>query len=163
METSANFQAREYDKLLRVIEQIYEIEHPRDLSQITLLAVKELVSSDYVHITEIPRLTLHPKKNGLAPLINVISYTSTPISNQQALLVSKFLHQHPSSTYFKKTQDGRPYKFSDFLNKKQFHQLDLYNEYFRPMGIEHQIHFILNINDENLIVPLGEWEKNPRL
>jgi GAF domain-containing protein len=49
------------------------------------------------------------------------------------------MHEHPLIRHYQQTNDGRALKISDFLTQRQFHRLALYNEFFQPQGIEHQI------------------------
>ena len=53
------------------------------------------------------------------------------------------IREHPLIMRHQKTRDDRAYKISDFLSKSQFHRLGFYNEFFRPLSVEHQIAFCL--------------------
>jgi hypothetical protein len=49
------------------------------------------------------------------------------------------MSQHPIIQHLRRSHDTRPVKFSDFLSQRQFHQLGLYQDFFRVVGVEHQI------------------------
>ncbi len=152
MNSSPRLQPKEYDRLLKAIEQVYEINHPDDFKN-TLLLLSQLVRSDYAAFTEMPASKGLPLLVGHNPILKVMrSHASVRLSPLLYKAFSHHLHQHPILTHFKKTRDGRPYKISDFLNRKQFHQLELYNKYYRHMGVESQIYFFLNVGQETLIV-----------
>ncbi len=48
------------------------------------------------------------------------------------------LHEHPILR-FRDGGDKSACRISDFLTQRQFHQLGLYQEFYRPLGIEYQI------------------------
>jgi len=47
--------------------------------------------------------------------------------------------QHPVLAHYTQTGDGTSHRISDFLSRRQFHNLPLYAEYYRPSGIECQL------------------------
>ena len=56
----------------------------------------------------------------------------------------RHLHQHPLLEHYRRTGDGRAYQFADFLTGPRLHDLALYREYYRRIGVEHQIGVALN-------------------
>lgn len=48
-------------------------------------------------------------------------------------------HEHPIIRYIQQTGDGSAVKTSDFVSRRQFHRLALYNEFFRRIPVEHQL------------------------
>jgi DNA-binding CsgD family transcriptional regulator len=52
-------------------------------------------------------------------------------------------HQHPICRYVEETGDFRALKISDFLARAEFHRLELYDERFRPLGLEYELMLIL--------------------
>jgi DNA-binding CsgD family transcriptional regulator len=55
----------------------------------------------------------------------------------------RYSHEHPFVDHFRKTKDGRAVKFSDFVSAREFRRTSLYNEFFRPLNIRHQMTFLL--------------------
>lgn len=51
--------------------------------------------------------------------------------------------ENPLVVHYIHTGDGRPVRFSDFLSLRELHRLDLYDQLYRPLGVEHQIAFVL--------------------
>ncbi len=51
--------------------------------------------------------------------------------------------QNPLVERFARTRDGRPFRFSDVVSRAQLHALELYREFYGPIGLEHQIAFTL--------------------
>jgi DNA-binding CsgD family transcriptional regulator len=48
-------------------------------------------------------------------------------------------HEHPLIKHFSGNPHGRAIKISDFLTQREFHRLGLYEEFFRKVGVEHQM------------------------
>lgn len=48
------------------------------------------------------------------------------------------MHELPSFASYRRG-DGSAVKISDFLSRSAFHRLTLYDEFFRPLGVDHQI------------------------
>jgi DNA-binding CsgD family transcriptional regulator len=55
----------------------------------------------------------------------------------------RYLDQHPCLAHRRRTGEGRALKLSDFLAPSQLHRLELYQELYRPLGIEHVISIAL--------------------
>jgi DNA-binding CsgD family transcriptional regulator len=60
-------------------------------------------------------------------------------------------HQHPMVNYARETGDGSAHQFSDFLSRRQYHALDLYQDCFRELGVEHQLSISVSAS-ENVLV-----------
>ncbi|MCE5252604.1 MAG: helix-turn-helix transcriptional regulator [Actinomycetia bacterium] len=54
-------------------------------------------------------------------------------------MFNQHLHEHPLIACSGSTGSARSLRISDFLSRQQFHRLALYNEYYRPLGIEYQL------------------------
>jgi len=55
----------------------------------------------------------------------------------------RYSREHPLLNHFWRTKDGRAVKFSDFVSQRQLRRTSLYNEFFRPLNIRHQMTFCL--------------------
>jgi DNA-binding CsgD family transcriptional regulator len=52
---------------------------------------------------------------------------------------------------YQRTQDGRPYRFSDVTTPTALHATALYREFYGPIGLEHQIAFTLPHEPDRLL------------
>lgn len=50
---------------------------------------------------------------------------------------------HPVISYYQRTRDGRPHAISDFLSAAAFHQTGIYRYFYRHLGAEDQLSFVL--------------------
>lgn len=118
----------------RLLDSLADLDDPAGSSQIILPALAELVGSDVVTYNEID------------PAQGRAFYTDYPTGWLNPELVTVFaahVHEHPLVSHIVATRDGGPVKMSDFVGRQGFHRLGLYSEFFRPIGIEHQIGFSL--------------------
>jgi DNA-binding CsgD family transcriptional regulator len=60
---------------------------------------------------------------------------------------------HPVIAYYRRTRDGRPYAISDFLSAAAFHQTGIYRQFYRHLGAEDQLSFVLP--DPSLIIGIA--------
>jgi DNA-binding CsgD family transcriptional regulator len=51
--------------------------------------------------------------------------------------------ENPLILKYVRTRDGRPYRFSDVVSAAELRSLRIYQEFYRPLGVEHQIAFTL--------------------
>ena len=58
-------------------------------------------------------------------------------------IFAQYMVEHPIITHCQQTGDGHALKISDFITQRQFHRLGLYNEFFRPYDMEHQMSALL--------------------
>jgi DNA-binding CsgD family transcriptional regulator len=60
-------------------------------------------------------------------------------------------HENPLVTRYQRTRDGRPYKWSDLITRRDLHATELYREAYKPMRVEYQIAFCLPAPPETII------------
>lgn len=53
------------------------------------------------------------------------------------------LPQNPILGHIQRTRDGRPRRFSDFLDRDAYHRLELYRDFYAHIDVEHQVAFTL--------------------
>jgi DNA-binding CsgD family transcriptional regulator len=56
---------------------------------------------------------------------------------------AQLIYQNPLIERYEQTRDGRPYRISDLVDQQTFHSLELYQQFYRPLGIEWQVAFTL--------------------
>lgn len=60
-----------------------------------------------------------------------------PLDLQRAF--ERHMPEHPVIVHHARAHDGRTLKISDFLDRRRFHRLGLYAEFFRHFDVEHQM------------------------
>lgn len=118
----------------RLLDTLADIEEPAESSELILPALAGLVGCDVVTYNEIN------------PAQGQAYYTDYPngwLNPELTTVFAAHVHEHPLVNHIVGTGDSTPVKMSDFVGRQRFHQLGLYSEFFRPIGIEHQIGFAL--------------------
>ncbi len=68
----------------------------------------------------------------------------------------RYAHENPLIEHYARTHDGRVLRFSDVSTPEHFHSLRVYTQFYKPLGIEHQLSFTLpNERDRILGVALS--------
>jgi DNA-binding CsgD family transcriptional regulator len=94
-------------------------------------SLRRVVSADRCSYNE-----MHPER-GFIRL--VFEPQGGPASRPLLETLERYAHQNPILVYYRRTGRPRVGTFSDFLSSSRFHRLPLYAEYYRHVGIEHQI------------------------
>ena len=80
--------------------------------------------------------------NEVDPQSRTVAYTMDPLPYdwpESEQVFERYVHEHPLVSHYQRTHDGQAVRISDFLTREQFHRLELYNEFFRKLGVEHQM------------------------
>jgi DNA-binding CsgD family transcriptional regulator len=66
-----------------------------------------------------------------------------PFRREDHEVFAALAHQNPLIARYAETRDGRAYRFSDVVSAKDLRKLDLYREFYGPIGLEYQVAFTL--------------------
>jgi DNA-binding CsgD family transcriptional regulator len=116
--------------LYSTLEKIYSITSLEAFPSRVLSATRQLFPCDIACYNEI----ILPN--------TVANWITDPVNALGPILKEMFLRnytEHPALAYYAQTGDGRSCRISDFISSSQFHNLTLYNEYFRQSNIEYQM------------------------
>lgn len=122
----------DYDLLLGCIRELHSFQDLDDL-RVWLLedAFPRLVPSDWYSYNEVDLKS--PQKTRLL---------MRPSPASLSVLFPRFAavaHQHPVIMRQMNKRDLSVRKISDFLSRESYHQLELYTDVYRPLGVEYQI------------------------
>ena len=126
---------RDLDAFLSFLREIYA--DPLDLESFAagiVSALPKVVPSEWTSYNEVN------------PQSQTIIWAMEPIPSDSPELARAFaqhMPEHPLINHHQQTRDGRALKISDFLTQSQFHKLELYNEFYRRLEVEHQMAVIL--------------------
>ena len=123
----------EYDLLLDCIRELHTF-HSQTALRSWLLdtALPKLVPSDWLSYNEVN--LLEPEKT-----VSILKPDSNTFFEQLFPRFKEVAHQHPLIVRQIQFTDFPVHKISDFLTQDAYHQLDLYQDVYRPMGVEYQI------------------------
>jgi DNA-binding CsgD family transcriptional regulator len=120
------------DKVLDLIGEVQGMLELDELIDGLLAAIQRNVPSDFVSLNDIGPDT-----------DRVISVVTPKPPEHLYPLFGEFAFQNPLMLRYMQTLDGRPYRFSDVTTPEALHQLELYQQVYAPMGVEHQMAFTL--------------------
>lgn len=136
----------------RLLEFVAEIHGHLDLAEFrtTLLdALARLVPSDWASLNDVGRTP------------GEVIYASVPEAPPEVHEpFARLGDENPLVQRFIRTQDGRPYRFSDVVTPAQLHALALYREVYARIGAEHQIAFVVRTS-RDAFLGLALSRRNP--
>jgi DNA-binding CsgD family transcriptional regulator len=119
----------------RALDFVGEAHGAADLAELrTFLpaALHGLIRSDYASYNEIDDMG------------RVRAALVTPeLQPEQIERWGHYARQNPLVLRFARTRDGRAYRFSDVMTREQLDRLELFSEFYEPLGLRHQIAFAL--------------------
>jgi DNA-binding CsgD family transcriptional regulator/PAS domain-containing protein len=124
--------------LRTVLEFLREIYAVQDLDAFAAHLVSALPQVVRSHITSYNEVNARKRRIAWVDHPpNILSYES------RKEVFEALMANHPLIAYYQRTHDGQALKISDFLSSMQFNRLRLYNEFYRPLNVAHQMAFTL--------------------
>jgi DNA-binding CsgD family transcriptional regulator len=105
-----------------------------------LRALREEIPAEWSALNELP-----------AHLPHTISITEPVVHPEMHIAFARYGMQNPLVKHYLHTRDGRATRFSDVITRRELHQLDLYREIYRPLGVEYQIAFNLPSSSQRVL------------
>jgi DNA-binding CsgD family transcriptional regulator len=120
------------DGLLELIGDMHGLLDIEEFRWELLHAVRRAVSSDWISLNDI----------GTDPetMVGIVEPEIEPAMRD---VFARYAHENPLIEYYIRTQDGRVRRFSDITTPRRLHALTVYKEFYKPLGIEHQLSFTL--------------------
>jgi DNA-binding CsgD family transcriptional regulator len=118
--------------LLDLISEVHGVLDLDELIDTLLVVLQRHIPSDFVSINDIGPDT-----------DRVVSLIRPPQPEHLYRAYGEFAFQNPLMARYMETLDGRAYRFSDVISVADYHRLDLYKRVYAPMGVEHQMAFVL--------------------
>ncbi len=73
---------------------------------------------------------------------------------------ARWEHQHPAIAWYRTHEGGPALRLSDFMSSREVHRLELYDEFLRPAGIEHQMSITFRLSKHEAIgLPLNRTDR----
>ncbi|HEX8207871.1 MAG TPA: helix-turn-helix transcriptional regulator [Solirubrobacteraceae bacterium] len=116
-----------------LIDLIGEVMGALDLDELhrTLMsAVPRAVPADWVSLTE-----LGPDR--------VVVLIEPDVSEEQLAKFAQYADENPLYQLWVRTKDGRAYRFSDVTTRDELEATRVWQEFYGPLGVNHQIAFTL--------------------
>jgi DNA-binding CsgD family transcriptional regulator len=125
-------QQRDFGRLLEFVRRSYALCDVDDLVTHLLAFLPQLIPAEAVTYTDIDPLAAKSRSWVNPPELG------TPTNNR---LFEAHVRDHPVLTHNVRTGDGQALMISDFCSRQEFQVRGLYNELYRPVGIEDDLCF----------------------
>lgn len=119
-------------RLLKLIDRALEPLEIEEFRRGLLNALRDAIPADWVALSDIspdPEL--------------IVEILEPPAPPELVAIFRRYSHQNPLIERYARTRGGRTLRFSDVTTAEELHATELYQQFYRPMGIEHQIAFTL--------------------
>ncbi len=105
-----------------------------------LHVLRDEIPADWCAIHELP-----------AEMPQTISLTDPPVPVEVHEAFARLAGENPIADHMLRTRRGRATRFSDLITRRQLHELALYREVYRRLGVEYQIAFTLPSGAERIL------------
>jgi DNA-binding CsgD family transcriptional regulator len=135
MATAQRLSRGDLERVLRFVAELGTAEDVPALRELTMSGLGDLLDPDGVGYTEIDNTS------------SEAGFWTDPVdlanrANGDAF--AHFLHQHPVAAFHERNGGEHAVQLADFLTPRQLHGLELYNDFYRPLEIEHQLAIALD-------------------
>ena len=129
--TVTRLRTSDLNGMLAFLEEANSVDGPEPFPRTLLASLRRLVPSDMVTYCELDRVRQ----------IGIWSEDDPYVESDGSELETywRLRHQHPACHYEDETGDFRATKISDFVSKAELRRREIYWEWFRPYGIEHEL------------------------
>src|SRR4051794_20279764 len=128
--------------VLRAAESAPDREH---FGEAIVPALRRLIDCDVLGYNE---LDFARSEAGLS-----LAWPLDVVDRADHAALDRLLGEHPIARYVTTTGDGGAVQIDDFVSPAQFHRLELYTDYYRPLDIEHLMAITLDTHANAQIAP----------
>ena len=137
---------------VRLVESLTDLDNPEAFAELALPGLARLIGCDSLSFTVV---------GAESGQVSVTRYPDCTAPSGSMAAFAAYVHEHPLVNHYRETGDARPVMISDFLNRHDFHRLNLYREYFRCIPVEYQIAFGLpGIGPEIIGIALNRADRD---
>jgi DNA-binding CsgD family transcriptional regulator len=119
-------------RVLGLVGEVMGLLTMDELCEGLVFALRRTIPADFCAMNELP-----------GDIDGAISISDPPMSEADHRAWARYGYQNPLADHFMRSRDGRPTRFSDLLNRRELHRLEIYNEIYAHLGVEYQIAFML--------------------
>jgi DNA-binding CsgD family transcriptional regulator len=118
-------------QLLELVGQVMGLLELDEFRPGVLHALHEAVPSTFVSLNE------------MTPDAVIVAIVEPPVDPAGVELWGQLAHENPLYQNFQSSGEGRAYRFSDVTTREQLEATRLFQEFYLPLGVHHQIAFTL--------------------
>jgi DNA-binding CsgD family transcriptional regulator len=133
---------RRLEKVLAFLRETYQAHDLDEFARVVPAAITRVIEAEVSTYSEVnpgrKRIGWHHEPGDM-PLLEFRS------------IFERLMHGDPLVTWYANGADGTAVKISDLMTARQFRSLPIYKEFYRPLGLEHQIAFLLDTLEPLLV------------
>ncbi len=127
-------------QVLRLVADVCGILDITEFRHGLLDALNRALSSKYVSLNEI------------GPTPDTVFVIVRPeLAPEYMERFAQHAHENPLLQRYLRSRDGRAYRFSDVIAASDLHRLALYQEFYKPLGVERQLAFTLPAGPDRVL------------
>ncbi len=119
---------RDFRALSEFLHEIYTVRPLTDFPRIVVDRLPQLISVD---LATFHAVDLRDRQSTV-----VVTNPPRAYERRHVQAFDLYMHEHPVLAYYRRTGSVHARKIGDFLSRQEIHRLDLYNEVYRPLGLE---------------------------
>jgi len=135
--------SNEFRTLLSAVHKIYALTDIEQFPVTVLSALRQVLPCNTICYNDV-----NIPESRMSWITEPVEALPSPTLQE---MFNRYLHEHPLITRSGSTGPPKSQRISDFLSKRQFHRLALYNEYYRPLGVEYQLGLMISMSDVHVI------------
>jgi DNA-binding CsgD family transcriptional regulator len=129
-------------KMLGYVTELSSLEHPEEFRTGVLPGLRDLVPSHIASYNEV---------DFSREWMFAADDPPGSMTSDAPEVFVKYGEQNPLVSRFQRTRDGRAYKWSDLMTRRELHATELYELAYRPMRVEYQMAICLPSPEELVI------------
>lgn len=123
---------RDFRAALDFVGEVHDTQSREEFRSVLLHGYRSLVPAEHISYNEI---------EGEGRVAAAIVEPELPAWAYPAW--ERYAGENPLLQRYLRTRDGRALRFSDVISPQQLHSLPLYEHFYGPLGVDHQIAFVL--------------------
>lgn len=116
------------------IEQLYRCQDIDAFPQHVVAVIQQLLAGNFYSYTEV-----NPIRNRAVAIVEPKKFDVEKL----APTFMRLSHQHPLISHYRRTGDGSAAMISDFMNPRDWHETEIYQQVYQPIDVEDQLSITL--------------------
>jgi DNA-binding CsgD family transcriptional regulator len=131
-----------FRKAMQLVSELGELDGTDAFAAVVLPGLSALIGCDVATYNELGHDPAH---------VHYCDFPAMALDRSTHDVFAAHVQEHPLVNHYRQTCDGRPVRISDFISQARFHNLVIYQDFFRRIPVEHQLAMTLAEPDATVI------------
>lgn len=127
---------------LREVAEWHAAETVESLAKQACGSLARLIPSDGVGWNEVDLV---------ASTVRIAVFPGDYFDGSRMEVLDRLIHENPIVRHVSNTGDTGSWAFSDLVSTRDYHRLELYNDFYGPLGVEDQLAVIVEVDDSAIV------------